>query len=556
MNPNNKHICTVQLQEYFQHKLFRHVIQSSHWSKLEGFVEEDIDKTLEVLKNNNASATFFTSGWIAEKHPKLLRKITAHGHEIACIGYFDFSFNDVSQDKFISDIRRAKYLIEDATGQAVIGYRAIQKSIFKNKEEFLSILAEEGYLYDSSLHYPLVSFQRIPQNRQNLYQDKKSGLWELPLRTINLGPLHLPVSGGNALRQYPWVVKNIFWQQNWKNIPFILYFHPWELTDLQPQLSAFDSITRLRLYRNLGKVTTHLEQILSRGDFISVSKFLEIKQEKYKPEDRKEILLSTDKIQCDCNLQEEKELTVIIPCYNESDTIPYLQNNLKSMEQGFGKSLLIKYIFVDDKSTDDTVDKLQKIFGDNKQVTIIHHKKNQGVAGAIRTGILSAKTELIASIDADCSYDPLELIPMINLLDKDTAMVTASPYHKDGSVLGVPEWRLFLSKGLSGIYKNILTHQFSTYTACFRVYRKSLVADSINKWGDFRGIVELLVRLDLSGRKVKEFPTTLHSRIFGFSKMKTMKTIQKHLEFLLKFRSIKREINSAGDSFEIIDICK
>lgn len=545
MNSKSKHICTVQLQEYFQHKLFKRIIQSSHWSKLEGYIEEDIYKTLEVLKNNNTSATFFTSGWIAEKHPKLLRKITEHGHELACIGYFDFSYSDVSQDKFVSDIRRAKYLIEDATGQAVTGYRTIQKPIEKNRDKFLSLLAEEGFLYDSSIYYPPVSTQWISRDKQQLYRDKQSGLWELPLRTVNFGPFHLPVSGGNALRQYPRLVKNLFWQQNWNETPFILYFHPWELTDLQPRLTAFDSITSLRMYRNLGKVTAHLEQILSRGDFVSVSNFLEIKQEKYKSKKRKEILLSSEKIPCNCNIQGEKELTVIIPCYNETDTIPYLQNNLKSMEQGFGKSLLLKYIFVDDKSTDDTVNKLQKIFGDNNQVTIIQHKENEGVAGAIKTGLLSAKTELIASIDADCSYDPLELIPMINLLDKDTALVTASPYHKDGSVLGVPEWRLFLSRGLSGIYKNILTHKFATYTACFRVYRKSLIKDSINKWGDFRGIVELLVRLDLRGRKIKEFPTTLHSRIFGFSKMKTMKTIQKHLEFLLKFKSIKKEIKNS-----------
>ena len=542
MNKTTTHICTVQLQEYFQHKIFKRVIQSSHWSKLEGFVEEDIEKTLEVLDTHETKATFFASGWIAEKHPSLLRRIDQKGHELACIGYFDYSFNEVSAEEFITDVRRAKYIIEEAVGSAVIGYRAIQKPVTRNAQEFLSLLAREGFRYDSSIYNPPFLPKGVSKKNREIHQDMRTGVWELPLPTIDFGPFHLPVGGGNALRQYPGVVKRKFSITNSRGKPYILYFHPWELTDLQPKISAFDSISRLRLYRNLGTVTQSLEQILSRGCFVSAREFLQIGKVPPKLEDRKEIILRTDQPRHTLRKCPERTLSVVIPCYNETDTLPYLRNNLVSLEQGFDGNLQLNYIFVDDRSSDNTVGKLYELFGGSDRATIIEHEENRGVAGAIRTGIEAAQSELVASIDADCSYDPLELMSMINLLDENTAMVTASPYHKNGRVLGVPEWRLFLSRGLSSMYKLILSHKLATYTACFRVYRKSRIIESLNSWGDFRGIVELLVRLDFAGQRIKEYPTTLHSRIFGFSKMKTLNTILKHLSLLRTIGSIKREI--------------
>ena len=227
------------------------------------------------------------------------------------------------------------------------------------------------------------------------------------------------------------------------------------------------------------------------------------------------------------------------------ESIEYLRKHLDAVEAELGNEVLIHYIFVNDNSSDDTVKNLERVFIDKSSIRIISHDQNKGVAGAIRTGIEAAETELIATIDADCSYDPMELISMFSLLSKedDIAMVTASPYHKRGHVFGVPEWRLFLSRGLSNIYKGILNHKFATYTACFRVYRRSLIINNLNKWGDFRGILELLVKLDFSGKKLAEFPTTLHSRIFGFSKMKTLTTIRKHLEFMISLRKLKRSVN-------------
>jgi glycosyltransferase involved in cell wall biosynthesis len=148
------------------------------------------------------------------------------------------------------------------------------------------------------------------------------------------------------------------------------------------------------------------------------------------------------------------------------------------------------------------------------------------------TGINAARTEIVCSMDCDCTYDPHELVNMLPLMSDGVDLVTASPYHKDGGVRNVPGWRLFLSWGASWLYRRVLRSKLATYTSCFRVYRRSSFVDiDLNESG-FLGVAEMLGRLDLSGGKIIEFPAVLEVRLFGISKMKTAKTILGHLKLL------------------------
>ncbi|MCY7376968.1 MAG: hypothetical protein LH472_13495 [Pyrinomonadaceae bacterium] len=118
-------------------------------------------------------------------------------------------------------------------------------------------------------------------------------------------------------------------------------------------------------------------------------------------------------------------------------------------------------------------------------------------------------------------------------------MVTASPYHKNGGVRNVPEWRLFLSKGASFLYRRVLRSKLDTYTSCFRVYRRSSVVNLPMTETGFLGVAEMLGRLDLSGGKIIEYPATLEVRLFGFSKMKTLRTVFGHLKLLSNLLKIR-----------------
>ena len=135
-------------------------------------------------------------------------------------------------------------------------------------------------------------------------------------------------------------------------------------------------------------------------------------------------------------------------------------------------------------------------------------------------------------MDCDCTYDPHELAKMLPLLTEDVDMVTASPYHEKGGVRNVPEWRLFLSKGASWLYRRALRSKLDTYTSCFRVYRRASVVNLQIKEKGFLGVAEMLGRLDLNGGKIIEYPAVLEVRLFGFSKMKTARTIFGHLKLL------------------------
>jgi len=148
------------------------------------------------------------------------------------------------------------------------------------------------------------------------------------------------------------------------------------------------------------------------------------------------------------------------------------------------------------------------------------------------TGISGASNETVCSMDCDCTYDPHHLANLLPLLEDGVDLVTASPYHPDGKVKNVPNWRLFLSKGLSAIYRQFLKENLHTYTSCFRVYRKSAIEQLELKEHGFLGVAELLAKLSLTGSRIVEVPATLEVRIFGESKMKTYRTIIGHLGLL------------------------
>ena len=175
---------------------------------------------------------------------------------------------------------------------------------------------------------------------------------------------------------------------------------------------------------------------------------------------------------------------------------------------------------------------LNELFGARPDCRLVRHERNRGVAHTIQTGIRHAETQIVCSIDCDCTYDPHELGRMIPLLADGVDLVTASPYHPAGRVRNVPSWRLFLSKGLSRLYRLVLHQKLFTYTSCFRVYRKQSAATFEVRHPGFLGVAELLAHVDLAGHRVVEYPTTLEVRVLGRSKMKIFWTITGHLALL------------------------
>lgn len=230
-------------------------------------------------------------------------------------------------------------------------------------------------------------------------------------------------------------------------------------------------------------------------------------------------------------------VALVVPLKDEEDGVPALLDALDAFVAGHRAEARWELVFVDDGSTDRTLEGLQQRLAQRRDVRIERHPHNQGLAAAIRTGILATDAEVVASIDADLSYDPRELAPMLALLagtagGERVDVVTASPYHPRGSVRGVPRWRLFLSHTLSRCYRVLLRRPIHTWTACCRVYRRSVVADLPLVNAGFLGTAELLVRVVRRGGVVAEHPCELGIRSFGQSKMRILRTIAGHVRLL------------------------
>ena len=222
-------------------------------------------------------------------------------------------------------------------------------------------------------------------------------------------------------------------------------------------------------------------------------------------------------------------VTIVVPCYNEEEGLPYLAQKLDALISELGQDKQLSFILVDDGSTDTTWDGMQRLFAKRPGFTCIRHNANRGIAAASLTGIQAARDEAVAVIDSDCSYEPTLISEMLPHLGADVSIVTASPYHRLGGVDGVPQWRLFLSQAASWAYRQLLRNKLATYTSCFRIYRRSAILSVSLSRNGFTGVAEKLALLDQRGWRIVEVPALLKSRQFGESKLRVARVTRGHL---------------------------
>ncbi|MEO8139042.1 MAG: glycosyltransferase [Gemmatimonadota bacterium] len=541
--PAPRHLLTIGLEDYYQVGAFNRLIQRGEWYRFESRLERNTRRVLELLDAHQQHATFFVLGWVADAVPELIAEVAARGHEIASKGYYHRSIRAMTPGEFREDLARARDALQRASGQRILGYRVADDWFRPEDLWALDVLAEQGYDYDSSIGPIGRRFAAEPWRRfTHTHQFGDRTLWEFPISAMELLGWMIPIAGGNWLRQLPpFLVEPQVarWHRTY-TVPYVMYFHAWELDPEQPKISAAPWLQRLRTYRNLDRMPELLGHYLSRYRFTSIAEHVGLatsvigrKTPRPLPSDESPALAVAAASPADGG-DERTPVTVVVPCFNEELILPYLDNTLKSVRTALASRYDVRFILVDDGSSDGTAAALQQIFGGQPGCRVVRHPCNLGVAGAIGTGIRQAETEIVCSIDCDCTYDPHTLTAMIPLLGPEDDLVTASPYHPNGSVRNVPGWRLTLSRTLSRLYRLVLHHKLATYTSCFRVYRRSSVLQVPVRDNRFLGIAELLGRLDLMGGRIVEFPTALQVRVLGHSKMKILGTIVGHLGLMTR----------------------
>lgn len=237
-------------------------------------------------------------------------------------------------------------------------------------------------------------------------------------------------------------------------------------------------------------------------------------------------------------------LSLVIPCFNESDNIAQMFEQISAIRPVFDTYGEWEMILVDDGSSDNTFTRLQQTFADWPQVKIIQHPQNRGLGAALRTGFAHARGDIIVTTDSDGTY-PFTTIPeMLALLRPGIDIVTASPYHPAGGVDGVPAYRLLFSKGASLMYRILLDRHLHTYTAMYRAYRRDVVEQIKTTSDGFLMVTELLVGALLAGYRVAEFPATLRVRRYGQSKARVWQITRSHLRF--QAQVLWRRISTLG----------
>jgi polysaccharide deacetylase family protein (PEP-CTERM system associated) len=595
-----RHLLTVVLEDYFQVAPLRQVIPTRRWSRFETRVERNTDKALALLDEFGIKASFFVVGWIADEMPEVVRRVAGHGHEIASKGYFHRGIRQFGREEFRDDLLRSREALERAAGTRVLGYRIAEGWLGPQDLWALDVLAEEGFLYDSSIRPIFRAFAAQPERRR-LHCHRANGrtLWEFPIPSWTLAGWSLPIAGGNYLRQAPPALMRravAHWHRT-AAVPLLMYFHVWELDPEQPRIQAAPLWERVRQYRNLDRMDGILRPYLETYRFSGIGDYLERRGVELPfrlpaavpaelplelpraaaaaaavlrplalspPAPRMPLpkampgatpmpgavampeampvptpVPGATRSPRPAPAPPPLAVTVVVPCYNEELTLPYLANTLRSVEAALAARYELRFVFVDDGSRDATWETMQRIFGGRPRCELLRHAANRGVAAAILTGIRYADTEVVCSIDCDCTYDPHQLRRLIPMLTDGVDLVTASPYHAQGKVWNVPGWRLALSKSLSRLYRLVLNHQIATYTSCFRVYRRAAVIGLPVKAGGFLGVAEMLGLLDLSGGSIVECPAALEVRLLGRSKMKIVRTMAGHLRLLARLAAAR-----------------
>jgi len=254
---------TVDVEDWFQVQAFAGTISRNDWDGLERRVEANTDRILAMFADARVFGTFFTLGWVAERHPALVRRIVAAGHELASHGYWHRLAHEQTPADFAQDVGSARKLLEDIGGVAVAGYRAPTFSINTRNPWAFDVLAEQGYSYSSSVYPVRHDLYGMPDAPRFPYRPRNGSLLEIPMTTVHAAGRNFPCAGGGYFRLLPYEMYRAALRRfNRDGAPGIFYTHPWEIDAGQPRVEAAPRMAKFRHYLNLKRTPARLQRLL------------------------------------------------------------------------------------------------------------------------------------------------------------------------------------------------------------------------------------------------------------------------------------------------------
>jgi polysaccharide deacetylase family protein (PEP-CTERM system associated) len=264
-----RHGLSFDIEDWFHVIGVPELEDSGTWATRSSLVERRTDEILGICEDHDVRGTFFVVGWIADRHPELVRRIAAAGHEIGSHSYWHRLVPDLDRPTFRDDLRRSISAIEDCAGVSVHGYRAPCFSVVPGFEWVFDELLDAGIRYDASL---------FPKPRENggypcpdaphlVTTPSGRVIRSIPMSLTRFGPIRTGFSGGSYFRLLPAsVLDRAFEAREASGVPAVIYLHP---RDLAPDCPRVPMSPKRSLYLHAGLAGTaaKLKRLLQRFRF-------------------------------------------------------------------------------------------------------------------------------------------------------------------------------------------------------------------------------------------------------------------------------------------------
>jgi polysaccharide deacetylase family protein (PEP-CTERM system associated) len=274
-----RNVLTVDLEEWFVVEILSGRFDRDAWRELPSRVEDNTYLLLELFERKRVFATFFSLGWVAERHPQLMKDIVSAGHEIGCHSYWHRRVDELTQEEFREDTQRAIDVIGDVCGVRPDGYRAPSWSINSSNTWALETLYDLGFKYDSSIFpvkHDFYGDTNAPRELVRLALGDDKSLLEFPASTVRLFGRNLPVAGGGYLRHSPyWYSAMMIRRLNRDSQPAMVYVHPWEFDLSHPEVDGIGMRDRFRQYSSIKSLQRKLERLIDEFDFIPIGAYID-----------------------------------------------------------------------------------------------------------------------------------------------------------------------------------------------------------------------------------------------------------------------------------------
>ena len=263
-------ILTFDIEDWFHILDFEETESLDSWNKYNSRLSISVNFILDKLQANGYRATFFILGWVAEKHPEIVKLILDSGNEIGSHSYSHLLLYKHNQEKVRSDIEYSIKLLQDISGNKIKYFRAPGFSIKNDTNWVFNVLLELGIETDSSIFPTSRShggYRDFPYSTPCKIDINGSIINEFPINTYKILGQELVFSGGGYYRLLPYFIQKPLYRQ----AEYLMtYFHPRDFDYEQPVLENLSRIRKFKSYVGLKNSKEKFNKLLNDFDFVDI----------------------------------------------------------------------------------------------------------------------------------------------------------------------------------------------------------------------------------------------------------------------------------------------